>query len=76
MEDRINRIDVEVKSHAERIGQLEIRQAVAEAGIKELKDDIGAIKNDTRWILRLIIGTMVTGLIGGAVSLVWTALQN
>lgn len=76
MEDKINRLDAEVKSHAERIGQLEIRQAVAEAGIAELKDDISTIKSDTRWILRLIIGAMVTGIIGGAVTLVFQAAQN
>lgn len=76
MEDKINRLDAEVRNHAERINKLEVRQAVAEAGIAELKNDISAIKSDTRWILRLIIGTMVTGIIGGAVALVWSALQN
>lgn len=76
MEDKINRLDAEVKSHAERIGRLEVRQAVAEAGIAELKDDISTIKSDTRWILRLIIGAMVTGVIGGAVALVFQAVQN
>jgi len=76
MEDKINRLDAEVRNHAERIGRLEIRQAVAEAGIAELKDDISTIKSDTRWILRLIIGAMVTGVIGGAITLVFQALQN
>lgn len=76
MEDKINRLDAEVRNHAERIGRLEIRQAVAEAGITELKDDISTIKSDTRWILRLIIGAMVTGVIGEAITLVFQALQN
>ncbi len=76
MEDKLNRLDAEVRNHAERIGRLEVRQAVAEAGITELKDDISTIKSDTRWILRLIIGAMVTGVIGGAITLVFQALQN
>lgn len=76
MEDKLNRLDAKVRNHAERIGRLEIRQAVAEAGITELKDDISTIKSDTRWILRLIIGAMVTGIIGGAITLVFQALQN
>lgn len=76
MEDKLNRLDAEVRNHAERINKLEIRQAIAEAGIAELKEDIGAIKSDTRWILRLIIGAMVTGVIGGAITLVFQALQN
>ena len=76
MEDKINRLDAEVRNHAESIGRLVICQAVAEAGIAELKDDISTIKSDTRWILRLIIGAMVTGVIGGAITLVFQALQN
>lgn len=75
MEDKVKRLDTEVKCHAERIGALEVRQAVAEAGIKELRDDISTIKSDTRWILRLIIGAMITGVIGGVITWVFQAAQ-
>ena len=71
----IERLETEVKGHAERIGKLEVRQAVAEACITELKTDIATIKGDTRWILRLIIGALVTGVIGGGITLIFQSIK-
>jgi Haemolysin XhlA len=39
------------------------RLAVAESNIKDMREDISAIKNNTTWILRLIIGGIVGALL-------------
>ncbi|SOC12761.1 hemolysin XhlA [Ureibacillus xyleni] len=46
------------------VANLNTRMAVAEAGIKDMKDDMESIKNNTTWILRLIIGAIVMALLG------------
>lgn len=59
----MERLEAKVENHAERINKLEVRQAVAESNIDDLKDDIKMIKSDTRWTLRLIVGTIIAGVI-------------
>ncbi len=39
------------------------RLAVAESNIKDMREDISAIKNNTTWILRLIVGGIVGALL-------------
>lgn len=46
------------------VANLNTRMAVAEAGLKDMKEDMQSIKNNTTWILRIIIGAIVTGLLG------------
>lgn len=56
-----------------KINSLEIRVAVVEATIKEVKEDIDSIKDNTTWILRLvvggIIGAVITFLLNGGLGL-------
>lgn len=61
MDDRQRLIHLE-----EKVTSVEIRLAVAESNIKEIKEDIDSIKDNTTWILRLVVG----GLIGGVVSFI------
>ncbi|BBW99002.1 hypothetical protein GsuE55_38350 (plasmid) [Geobacillus subterraneus] len=42
------------------------RLAVAESNIKDMREDIGTIKNNTTWILRLIVG----GIVGAVLSFI------
>ncbi len=59
MEERVQRLEsdmVDVKT----------RLAVAESNIKDMREDIGTIKNNTTWILRLIVG----GIVGAVLSFV------
>jgi len=56
-----------------RIGKLEndmtdvkTRLAVAESNIREIREDIGGIKDNTTWILRLVIG----GLVGAVLTFI------
>ena len=46
------------------VSDLKTRMAVAEAGIKDVKEDLSSIKNNTNWILRLIVGAIITALLG------------
>ena len=57
MEGRVQKLE-------ERMTSVETRLAVAESNIKDMKEDISAIKNNTTWILRIIIGTIIAALLG------------
>jgi Haemolysin XhlA len=39
------------------------RLAVAESNIKDMREDISAIKSNTTWILRLIVGGIIGALL-------------
>ena len=60
----------EVIHMEQRVGKLEndmtdvkTRLAVAESNIKEIREDIGGIKDNTTWILRLLIGGLVSAMV-------------
>ena len=53
-----------ITSLESKVGYLETRVAVAESNIAEIRQDIAGIKDNTTWILRLIIG----GLIGAVIA--------
>lgn len=56
MEHRVQKLEsdmVDVKT----------RLAVAESNIKDMREDISAIKNNTTWILRIIVGSIVGALL-------------
>jgi chromosome segregation ATPase len=57
MEQRLEKLE-------HRVSALETRVAVAETNIKDIKADLDSIKNNTTWILRLVIGTIITALVG------------
>jgi hypothetical protein len=57
VEDRVQKLEsdmVDVKT----------RLAVAESNIKEIYKTLDKINNNTTWILRLIIGTIIAALLG------------
>jgi hypothetical protein len=58
-----------------RVTSLEIRVAVAESDIKNVKADITSIKDDTRWLRRAITNTLIVGTIGGALGVVFYQVQ-
>lgn len=47
----------------DRVTALETRMAVAEANLADVKEDLAQIRGNTTWILRLIIGAIVLGVI-------------
>lgn len=57
-----------------RVTSLEIRVAVAESDIKNVKEDIGTIKGDTQWIRRAFTGALITlGVTSFGAIVVWLA---
>lgn len=59
MEHRIEKLEADMTD-------VKTRLAVAESNIKDMREDIGTIKNNTIWILRLIIG----GIVGAVLSFI------
>ncbi|MDC6267996.1 hemolysin XhlA family protein [Lysinibacillus sp. FSL R7-0073] len=59
MDQRIERLETDMTD-------VKTRLAVAESNIKEIREDIGGIKDNTTWILRLLIG----GLVGAMVAFI------
>ncbi|GIN88035.1 hypothetical protein J6TS2_44210 [Heyndrickxia sporothermodurans] len=57
MEERIKKLE-------EDMTEVKTRLAVAEASIKDIKEDISSIKSNTTWILRIILGTIIAALLG------------
>ena len=54
LEKRINRHDVEM--------------AISENRIKSVESDLKAIRSDTRWLLRLVIGTIVVAVFAALIN--------
>ena len=59
MEKRVMKLEDDVSN-------LKTRVAVAESSIKEIKEDVSSIKDNTTWILRLVVG----GLIGAIITFI------
>lgn len=59
MEERVTKLEYDMTD-------VKTRLAVAEAGLKDIKEDMQSIKNNTTWLLRLVIGA----IIGAALALV------
>jgi len=64
-EKRLSRIEVDVV-------ELKTKVAVAESNIKEIKQDIDGIKDNTTWILRLVVG----GIIGAILAFIYSGGLN
>lgn len=56
MEQRVAKLEADMVD-------VKARLAVAESNIKDMREDISAIKNNTTWILRLIVGGIVGALL-------------
>lgn len=61
-----------------RVDKLETRVEWNEREVKGIKDDIKDIRDDTKWLRRTItttiIGTLSTGIIGGAIAIIWNVV--
>ncbi|NOG29052.1 hemolysin XhlA family protein [Lysinibacillus fusiformis] len=56
MDQRIERLETDMTD-------VKTRLAVAESNIREIREDIGGIKDNTTWILRLLIGGLVGAML-------------
>lgn len=66
MEQRIAKLETDVDMLRDDMVDVKTRLAVAESNIKDMREDISAIKSNTTWILRLIIG----GIVGAVLSFI------
>ncbi|KIQ95203.1 hemolysin XhlA [Anoxybacillus thermarum] len=60
---RIAKLETDVDMLRSDMVDVKTRLAVAESNIKDMREDISAIKSNTTWILRLIIGGIVGALL-------------
>ncbi|WP_342530109.1 hemolysin XhlA family protein [Lysinibacillus sp. FSL M8-0216] len=56
MDQRIERLESDMTD-------VKTRLAVAESNIKEIREDLGGIKDNTTWILRLLIGGLASAVL-------------
>ncbi len=66
MEQRIAKLETDVDMLHSDMVDVKTRLAVAESNIKDMREDISAIKSNTTWILRSIIG----GIMGAVLSFI------
>ncbi|KOP82019.1 hemolysin activation protein [Bacillus sp. FJAT-21945] len=66
MDQRVSKLELDMTD-------VKTRLAVAEASLKDVKEDIRSIKDDTKWLRRAITNALIVGLIGGAVAIFYTA---
>lgn len=61
-----------------RVGDLEHNDKWQDRELKNVNDTLRGIQEDTKWLRRTIttaiIGTLSTGVIGGAIALVWATI--
>ncbi len=69
MEHRIERLEADM-------ADVKTRLAVAEANIKDMRDDIRAIKDDTKWLRRTITNAIIVSVVGGIVAIIFAALKG
>jgi hypothetical protein len=72
-ERRIDQLETEM-------ADVKIRLAVAESNIKDIREDIRSIKDDTKWLRRAItnaiVGGIISGVIGGIIALIFAILKG
>jgi hypothetical protein len=66
MDQRIAKLETDVDMLHNDMVDVKTRLAVAESNIRDMREDIGTIKSNTTWILRLIIG----GIMGAVLSFI------
>lgn len=68
METRLAKIEADVLENRREIFDLKTRIAVAENNIVEIKGSLESIKNNTNWIIRLILGAIILAIVGFVTS--------
>ena len=67
--ERLDKLEVDVVD-------LKTRLAVAEANIKEVKEGLIEIRNDTKWLRRTITNAIIVSVIGGVIGLLFSVLKG
>lgn len=64
MEHRVNKLEQEMTDTKHDLMDIKTRLAVAESNIKDIKEDLSSIKNNTSWIIKLIVGAIIMAILG------------
>jgi len=67
--ERLDKLEVDVVD-------LKTRLAVAEANIKEVKEGLIEIRNDTKWLRRTITNAIIVSVIGGVIGLLFSVFEG
>jgi archaellum component FlaC len=74
MNEQLNGLDTRVRVLEEKVSDMEKGVAVVGAEFINLKDDLREIKSGITWVQRLILGSLVSGIlyfiISGGISVV------
>jgi hypothetical protein len=76
MEQRVAKLEADVTMLRDDMVDVKTRLAVAEANIKDMRDDIRAIKDDTKWLRRTITNAIIVSVVGGIVAIVFATLKG
>ncbi|MCK6203921.1 hemolysin XhlA family protein [Bacillus infantis] len=71
----IEDLKIDNKKLKEEITELKKITAFHERDIKDIKDTLKEIKDDTKWLRRSITNALVVAVIGGAVAIFFTAIK-
>jgi predicted nucleic acid-binding Zn-ribbon protein len=73
MENRVNKLETDMTD-------VKTRLAVAESNIKDVKEDIRSIKDDTKWLRQAITNALITvtiaGILGGGITIVFQVFKG
>ncbi|MCL6615555.1 MAG: hemolysin XhlA family protein [Anoxybacillus ayderensis] len=69
MEERIQKLEADMVD-------IKTRLAVAESNIKDMREDIRAIKDDTKWLRRTITNAIIVSVVGGIVAIIFAAMKG
>jgi len=75
MQSEIETIKKMQEKDHDRIDQLERKTDIHEHDIKDIKDTLKEIKDDTKWLRRSITNALIVALIGGAVAIFYAAIK-
>jgi predicted nucleic acid-binding Zn-ribbon protein len=76
MEQRVAKLEADVTMLRDDMVDVKTRLAVAESNIKDMRDDIRSIKDDTKWLRRTITNAIIVSVVGGIVAIIFTALKG
>jgi hypothetical protein len=64
LEKRVDKLEQDIRDLKHDSSDHKTRIAVAETNIQDIKVDLGDIKNNTTWIIRLVVGAILLAMLG------------
>lgn len=68
MDDKTDKLETDIRSITERVGRLEVTSAVDTIKYASIDSRLTSIESTLTWLVRLIIGALITALLGFALS--------